>query len=297
MMKRKNHLWIAVLILAILIFFILRFTLFYIRSDGFSGLSMFLPILLLCFILFAIGMSASFAVWVYLDCKKRGDDPILWPLVIIITTPFIGLLIYFLRRSEIKQTCPACGRRISLRAKYCEECGTRITTTKEVYEIMANKKTHHLRLIIIGAICMVLAVLCLTGFIVTAATGNGVNTDVTSNERIWNPGVITNNRDAYVNGVWDLDFRHASDGFVEEVTMSIHDPEKEYLHADITCVNVPEGSSLTLWLVQDDTVRSVDVTSLSEPLEYSLAEFAEGDIFVRLQINGVEDVNSEIFIR
>ena len=297
MMKRKNHLWIAVLILAILIFFILRFTLFYIRSDGFSGLSMFLPILLLCFILFAIGMSASFAVWVYLDCKKRGDDPILWPLVIIITTPFIGLLIYFLRRSEIKQTCPACGRRISLRAKYCEECGTRITTTKEVYEIMANKKTHHLRLIIIGAICMVLAVLCLTGFIVTAATGNGVNTDVTSNERIWNPGVITNNRDAYVNGVWDLDFRHASDGFVEEVTMSIHDPEKEYLHADITCGNVPEGSSLTLWLVQDDTVRSVDVTSLSEPLEYSLAEFAEGDIYVRLQINGVEDVNSEISIQ
>ena len=297
MMKRKNHLWIAVLILAILIFFILRFTLFYIRSDGFSGLSMFLPILLLCFILFAIGMSASFAVWVYLDCKKRGDDPILWPLVIIITTPFIGLLIYFLRRSEIKQTCPACGRRISLRAKYCEECGTRITTTKEVYEIMANKKTHHLRLIIIGAICMVLAVLCLTGFIVTAATGNGVNSDVTSNERIWNMGVITNNRDAYVNGVWNLDFRHASDGFVEEVTMSIHDPEKEYLHADITCGNIPKGSSLTLWLVQDDTVRSVDVTSLSEPLEYSLAEFAEGDIFVRLQINGVEDVNSEISIR
>ena len=297
MMKRKNHLWIAVLILAILIFFILRFTLFYIRSDGFSGLSMFLPILLLCFILFAIGMSASFAVWVYLDCKKRGDDPILWPLVIIITTPFIGLLIYFLRRSEIKQTCPACGRRISLRAKYCEECGTRITTTKEVYEIMANKKTHHLRLIIIGAICMVLAVLCLTGFIVTAATGNGVNSDVTSNERIWNMGVITNNRDAYVNGVWNLDFRHASDGFVEEVTMSIHDPEKEYLHADITCGNIPEGSSLMLWLVQDDTVQSVDVTRLSNPLEYSLAEFAEGDIFVRLQINGVEDVNSEIFIR
>ena len=297
MMKRKNHLWIAVLILAILIFFILRFTLFYIRSDGFSGLSMFLPILLLCFILFAIGMSASFAVWVYLDCKKRGDDPILWPLVIIITTPFIGLLIYFLRRSEIKQTCPACGRRISLRAKYCEECGTRITTTKEVYEIMANKKTHHLRLIIIGAICMVLAVLCLTGFIVTAATGNGVNTDVTSNERIWNPGVITNNRDAYVNGVWDLDFRHASDGFVEEVTMSIHDPEKEYLYADINCGKVPEGRSFTLWLVQNDTVQSVDVTSLSEPLEYSLAEIAEGEIFVRLQINGIEDVNSEISIQ
>ena len=123
MMKRKKHLWIAVLIPAILLFFILRFTLFYIRSDGFSGLSMLLPILLLCFILFAIGMSASFAAWVYMDCKKRGDDPILWTLVIIIATPFIGLLIYFLRRPEIKRSCPACGHRISLRAKYCEECG------------------------------------------------------------------------------------------------------------------------------------------------------------------------------
>ena len=297
MIKRKNHLWIAVLIFAILLFFILRFTLFYIWSDGFSGLSMLLPILLLCFILFAIGMSASFAAWVYMDCKKRGDDAILWTLVIIIATPFIGLLIYFLRRPEIKHSCPACGHRISLRAKYCEECGAQITTNKEVFKVMANSKTHHLGLIITGTICMVLAVLCLTGFIVTAATGNGVNSDVTSNERIWNLGVITNDRDAYVNGIWNLDFRHASDGFVEEVTMSIHDPEKEYLHADITCGNVPEGSSLTLWLVQDDTVQSVDVTSLSEPLEYSLAEFAEGDIFVRLQINGVEDVNSEISIR
>ena len=144
---------------------------------------------------------------------------------------------------------------------------------------------------------MVLAVLCLTVFIVTAATGNRVNSDVTSNERIWNLEVITNNRDTYVNGVWNLDFHHASDGFVEEVTMSIHGPEKEYLYADITCGNIPEGSSLMLWLVQDDTVRSVDVTSLSEPLEYSLAEFAEGDIFVRLQINGIEDVNSEISIQ
>lgn len=72
----------------------------------------------------------------------------------------------------------------------------------KIYEIMANKKTHHLGLIITGTICMVLAVLCLTSFIVTAATGNGVNTDVISNERIWNLRVITNNRDTYVNGVW-----------------------------------------------------------------------------------------------
>lgn len=79
--------------------------------------------------------------------------------------------------------------------------------------------------------------------------------------------------------------------------MSIHDPEKEYLYADIACGNVPEGRSLTLWLVQDGTVQSIDVTSLSKPLEYSLAEFTEGAIFVLLQINRGEDVSSEISIQ
>ena len=31
----------------------------------------------------------------------------------------------------------------------------------------------------------------LTGFIVSAATGNGVNTNVASNDRVWNLGVIS----------------------------------------------------------------------------------------------------------
>ena len=53
---------------------------------------------------------------------------------------------------------------------------------------------------------------------------------------------------------------------------------------------MPDGSSLILWLVQGDKAESVDVTDLSEPLEYPLEEFEEGKIRVRLQINGVEDV-------
>ncbi len=162
---------------------------------------------------------------------------------------------------------------------------------------MVKQGTHHLTLIVAGIVSMVLMLMCLTGFIVSAATGNGVNTNVTSNDRVWNLGVISMNSNTYLNGVWNLDFRSASDGFVEEQDMMIDDADTQMLHADISCGTVPEGTTLVLWLVQGEVVKSVDVTNLSEPLEYPLNDFENGEIHVRLQINGVEDTISEIYVK
>ena len=293
---KKNRLPLYIGIPVILLLIFLRFGLYFLKSDGFSGLSMLLPILLLLFILFALCTAAFFSAWVYQDCKKRGDDPVLWAIVVFIATPFIGLLIYFLRRSEIKAKCPACGHRISVKAKYCEECGAHIEN-KEDNGVMVKQETHHLKFIIAGIISMVLMLVCLTGFIVSAAIGNGVNTDVTSNDRVWNLGVINMNSNTYLNGVWKLDFRSASDGFVEEQDMMVEDADTQMLYADISCETVPEDATLVLWLVQGEVVKSVDVTNLSEPLEYPLNDFENGEIHVRLQINGVEDTVSEIYVK
>ena len=292
---RKNKFPLYIGIPVVLLLVLLRFGFYFLKSDGFSGLSMLLPILLLCFILFALCTSAFFAAWVYQDCKKRGDDPVLWAIVVIIATPFIGLLIYFLRRSEVTATCPACGHRISLKAKYCEECGTH--TEKEDNSIMVKQGTHHLKLIVAGIISMVLMLICLTGFIVSAATGNGINTNVASNDRVWNMGTISMNYDAYLEGIWKLDIRSARDGFVKEQDMMIEDAGTQTLYTDISCKTVPDGATLVLWLVQGDVTKSIDVTNLSEPIEYPLTAFENGKIHVRLQINGVENTVSEIKIQ
>ena len=291
---KKNRLpfYIGIPVIVLLIF--LRFGLYFLKSDGFSGLSMLLPALLLCFILFALCTSAFFAAWVYQDCRMRGDDPVLWAIVVFAATPFIGLLSYFLRRSEIKAICPACGHRISVKAKYCEECGTHIE--KEENSIMVKQETHHLKFIIAGIVSMLLMLVCLTGFIVSAATGNGINTDAASDDPVWNLGTISMNYNAYRNNVWRLDFRSASEGFIKEQNMTVADADAQCLYADISCGTVPEGATLVLWLVQGDTVKSMDVTNLSEPLEYPSDEFENGKIYVRLQINGVEDTVSEICI-
>ena len=162
---------------------------------------------------------------------------------------------------------------------------------------MVKKGTHHLKFIVAGVVSMALMIVCLTGFIVSAAIGNGINTNVVSDDRVWNSGTIHMNYNAYMDHVWKLDFRNASDGFVKEQNMTIADADAQLLYADISCGTVPDGATLVLWLVQGDIAKSVDVTNLSQPLEYPLNEFENGKVRVRLQINGVKNTVSEIYIQ
>lgn len=290
--KLLGYIGIPVLLSAI----VFRFVLFYFRSDGFSGMSMIFPLLAIGILIFALITSVFFAAWVYQDCKKRNDDGILWAVIIFITTPLIGLLIYFLRRCEMKQSCDACGHLVSLRAKFCEECGSKIERREEMKD-MEMKRTHHINYIVIGAVSMILMLACLTGFIVSAVYGKGINSDINSNDRVWNMGAISMNYQSMKDGVWTLDFKSASDGFIAQEDMIIENIETDILYADISCNTVPDDSSITLYLVQGGIVRSFDVTSLSEPLEYPLNEFENGEIHVRLLIEGVEDTISKIHIK
>ena len=290
--KLLGYIGIPVLLSAI----VFRFVLFYFRSDGFSGMSMIFPLLAIGILIFALITSVFFAAWVYQDCKKRNDDGILWAVIIFITTPLIGLLIYFLRRCEMKQSCDACGHLVSLRAKFCEECGSKIERREEMKD-MEMKRTHHINYIVMGTISMTLMITCLACFVMSALSGKGINSDINSNDRVWNMGAISMNYQSMKDGVWTLDFKSASDGFIAQEDMIIEDVETDSLYADISCNTVPDDSSITLYLVQGGIVRSFDVTSLSEPLEYPLNEFENGEIHVRLLIEGVEDTISKIHIK
>ena len=273
----------------------LQLALLWAVSDGWSGIRASLPLLGAGALLSALACAALFAAWVRADCRRRGEDEVLWPLVVVLTTPLIGLLVYFLRRAEVRRPCPACGHKVGLRVKYCEECGAHIEQQEELS--MTPSAVHHGKLLIAGCVSFVLLVACLGAGIASVAAGTSINTDVTSPEQVWNLGVIQMDRSTVLGGVWRLEFARASEGFVAGEKLALSDPSAQQLHAQIACGSAPEGTSLVLWLVQDDVVQSVDVTHLEEELTLPLDAFQAGEIWVRLQINGVQNCASEICIR
>lgn len=104
------------------------------------------------------------------------------------------------------------------------------------------------------------------------------------------------NYNTYLDEAWKLDFRRASERFVKKQNMTIEDVDTQLLYANITCDTVPDGATLVLWPVQEDLIKSIDITNLSQPLEYPLNEFENGNVHVRLQINGVKNTVSRIDI-
>ncbi len=55
----------------VLLMIALRFVLYYFKSDGFNGMSLMFPLLIMGVFIFALFMSGFFAAWVYQDCRKE----------------------------------------------------------------------------------------------------------------------------------------------------------------------------------------------------------------------------------
>jgi len=63
--------------------------------------------------------------YVYRDAKRRGMNPALWTLLVLILSPaylFIGLIIYMLIREPLPYTCPQCAATVNARFNFCPNC-------------------------------------------------------------------------------------------------------------------------------------------------------------------------------
>ena len=76
------------------------------------------------------------AIWVYRDANSRGENGVLW-LLIVLVSGLIGLIIWFVIRPPIggrksesfsDRRCPNCGRNIPMDARMCPYCGKKFET-------------------------------------------------------------------------------------------------------------------------------------------------------------------------
>lgn len=299
--KFKKYFIIGIVFILLIVFFMIGIG---IATGEYTGLSPLAVTLLLGSFIFALVFFGCICTWVYKDSVIRGQNGFLWALIMLVTTPFVGLIVYFISRKDEMINCKSCNNRISKRANYCEHCGIMIENNsqsinslygnKDLEYKVKNKEEHvmtkanrNIRLIVVGTIGAMLMTVCLVAFMIIAFTS-----DSFIDKSIWNTGVISSSYENKIGNEWKLNFKSASNGYRKRDTLKIKDGD-QFLYAEVEC---GEGE-LLLYIEQGSKQEIIDVSNLEQPLVYPLNDFEKGKITVIFEINGARNVKSYIAIK
>jgi len=70
-----------------------------------------------------VGIIILMVGYVYADSKRRGMNPLLWTLLVILIPKAIGFIAYFMLRKPLLHPCPNCGTPVGADFDYCQKCG------------------------------------------------------------------------------------------------------------------------------------------------------------------------------
>lgn len=279
--KKKKYIIIGSVVLIAAI--ILRVAVWGVK-EGIGTISLLAGGLLFGGLLCALLVYVCICIWIYRDCIKRGENGLLWMIIVFIATPILGLIIYMVTRGENRILCRNCGYRIRQSARYCENCGEENQGRQG--EMAVEKSSKGFGFIIAAILSGILMLGCLISFIVLAFT-----TDDFLDKNTWNTGIIMASIENKWGDDWNLSFKYASEGFRKSAKFRIDD-NQAVLHAQVSS----EEGQLLMHIIQDEKEEIIDVSNLKEPLVYPLTEYKAGKIQVVLEINGAKNVKSKIQI-
>ena len=102
--------------------------------DSYSSGLFWYPLIIIVIIVVVYVIYILIAYWVYKDAKKRGENGILWALIVFFAG-LLGILIWIAmrppiggRKTEPDRRCPSCGRGIPFASKICPYCARRFET-------------------------------------------------------------------------------------------------------------------------------------------------------------------------
>jgi len=98
-------------------------------SNSSSDTFLWLPLIIFGIIAAIIVVYIFIAYWVYKDAKKRGENGVLWALLVVVGG-LIVFIIWFVirppiggRKTSPDRRCPSCGRGIPFDSIVCPYCG------------------------------------------------------------------------------------------------------------------------------------------------------------------------------
>lgn len=247
-------------------------------------------------ILAALLLTAGVCIWVYQDAKERGERAWLWVLIILISSPLLGGLVYLIARREERRPCRFCGWMLERDSHYCSHCGKQFpfcepgSGYKEDLMLEHPKqKKRNRRYLALTAASAVMMVLSLVGMIFFAVHSSDWEPE-------WNSGWVMMNLESNSGGSWSFRYSRASENYYTSSRFTLEDPQRQQLAVDL---QFEQGEWMRMQITQQTRdgrtlERESRVTSDENTQYFSLEGFEEGTIKVRFYNNGVSGVKAQV---
>jgi double zinc ribbon protein len=88
-----------------------------------------MPVFMMAMGLFLGSLLAGMALltgYVNQDARRRGMNPTLWTILVLVIPNGIGFVVYFVARQPLQVPCPGCGARVPSDVSYCARCGFKV---------------------------------------------------------------------------------------------------------------------------------------------------------------------------
>jgi hypothetical protein len=74
-----------------------------------------------------LGFYLLFIGYINRDAKRRGMSPTLWTLVAVFIPNALGILLFFILRHPLHNTCPQCGNAVQTGFNFCPRCNCKLS--------------------------------------------------------------------------------------------------------------------------------------------------------------------------
>lgn len=257
-------------------------------------------VFLILFLLSAVALTVGICMWVYKDAKEHGDRGWLWVLIILISSPLMGGLIYLIARRDDRKPCRFCGWIVDKDANYCEHCGKQYPVCEPgsgyLEDLPAengkmSKRNKKFLAAVIASI--VVLVVSLVG-VILGAVGE-LHLDEDSD---WNSDWVMMNVENTGDNVWTFRYNKASENYHTSARLTVEDAQNQQLAVDLSFA---KGESMRVKILQEtqnglQQEKEYFLSSDSQTQYIPLNEFTEGKIKVLFYNNGVEDVNARVTV-
>ena len=232
-------------------------------------------------VVFAILATVFAAMWVYKDAKARGLPAGLWAFLVVISSIFLGLILYILiARKQENVVCEHC-KRPTVAGMFCSKCGVELPKENATNGKQTIKTRRGLLIASMGCIVLSFVFMIVLIFAIFIPSSGFMNTYSRSGfqHNILDGASARGVRQSSGGDTWEISFREAGAGFTFTNFYRAR-TQPQHLVFDINYTGY-----VHLMLSQGDTVINEILTEGFH--EIDISAFATGRI--RMEISNLYD--------